>query len=131
MCPVSTLSTRQILILEELYLTREEKRKSDEERKKVEQELGLAQDKVRKMEKVIKKMEQNMKTILDQKMEIELQLADIVDGHNINEQAIMLKMKKIKKYACHKEMSLQYAYGAIVILMVVIISMLGFFRCAK
>ena len=76
-------------------------------------------------------MEQNMKIGLDQKMEIELQLADIVDGHSINEQATMLKMNKIKKYARHKEISLQYAYGAIVILMAVIISMLGFFRCAK
>ena len=49
------------------------------------------------MEEAIKKMEQNMKIVLDQKMQIELQLADIVNGHNINEQATMLKMNKIKK----------------------------------
>ena len=37
-------------------------------------------------------------------MEIELRLGDIVDGHNINEQATRLKMNKIKN-ALQKEIS--------------------------
>ena len=41
-------------------------------------------------------MEENMKIVVEQKMEIELRLGDIVDGHNINEQATRLKMNKIK-----------------------------------
>ena len=87
----------KIQILEELNLTRQEKWKSDEERKKAEQKLVVAQDKIQKMEEAIKKMEETVKRVVDQKMEIELQLADIVDGHNINEQATRLKMNKIKK----------------------------------
>jgi hypothetical protein len=40
-------------------------------------------------------------------------------------------MNKIKKYVLRKEMCLQYAFGAIVILVVVIIAMFGFLKCAK
>jgi hypothetical protein len=41
-------------------------------------------------------------------MQIELQLVDIADGHNINAQAIRPKMSRIKRYALWKE-CLQYA----------------------
>ena len=79
----------------------------------------------------IEKMEENMKRVVEQKMEFEWQSADIIDGLNINEQAIRLNMNMIKKYAPQKEISLRYAFGAIAILVAVIISMLGFFRCVK
>jgi hypothetical protein len=59
-------------------------------------------------------------------MQIELQLVDIADGHNINAQAIRPKMSRIKMYALWKE-CLQYALRAIVILNTFIIPMLVFF----
>jgi len=72
-----------------------------------------------------------MQKVVDQKMELELQLADIIDEHNIRAQATRMKMKKIQNYALRKEIILRYAFGAIVILVAVIISMLGFVRCVK
>lgn len=76
-------------------------------------------------------MEEMMQKVVDQKMELELQLADIVDGQNIKAESARMKMKKIEKYALQQEKNLRYAFGAIVILVAVIISMLGFVRCAK
>lgn len=83
------------------------------------------------MEMAIEMMEGNMKRVVDQKMDLDLKLADVEDLHNIEEQALRLKMKMIRKYALQKEISLRYAFGAIVILVAVIISMLGFLRCVK
>jgi hypothetical protein len=40
-------------------------------------------------------------------------------------------MNTIKKYVLRKEMFIQYAFGAIVILVTVIIAMSGFLKCAK
>ena len=77
----------------------------------------------------IEMMEGNMKRVVDQKMDLDLKLADVEDLHNIEEQALRLKM--IRKYALRKEISLRYAFGAIVILVAVIISMLEFLRCVK
>ena len=86
----------KIIILEELNITREEKRKSDEARNKAEEKLRLAEDKIRKMEEMMQK-------VVDQKMELELQLADIVDGQNIKAESARMKMKKIEKYALQQE----------------------------
>ena len=76
-----------------------------------------------------------MERVVNEKMEMELQLADIVDGHNITaqqtRQTTRLKMNKIKKYALRNEMCLQYSFGAIVILVAVITAMLGTFTCGK
>lgn len=79
----------------------------------------------------MKTINEKMERVAEEKREIELELADIIDGHNINKQETRLKMNKIKKYALRKEMCLQYSYGAIVILVAVIIAMSGLFRCAK
>ena len=55
------------------------------------------------MEEAIKEMEENMKIVVDQKMEIKLWLADIVDWHNIYEQATMWKMNKTKNMLAIKK----------------------------
>ena len=55
----------KIIILEELNITREEKRKSDEARNKAEEKLRLAEDKIWKMDEMMQK-------VIDQKMELEL-----------------------------------------------------------
>ena len=101
MCPVSTLSRRKIILLEELNLTRDEKRKTDEELKKTEEKLRLAHETIRKMELAMKTINEKMQRVVAEKGEIELALADIIDGHNINKQearkTTRLKMNKIKK----------------------------------
>ena len=103
--------------------------------KKTEEKLRLAHETIRKMELAMKTINEKMQRVVAEKGEIELALADIIDGHNINKQdarkTTRLKMNKIKKYALRKEMCLQYAFSAIVILVAVIIAMSGFFRCAK
>ena len=80
----------KLVILEELNLTRDEKRKSDEERKKAEAKLGLAH-------KTIQELEEKMKRVVEEKMQLELQLADTIDGHNINVKATRVKVHEIKK----------------------------------
>ena len=121
----------KLVILEELNLTRDEKRKSDEERKKAEEKLGLAHKTIRELEEAMKRIDEKMKRVVEEKMRLELQLADTIDGHNINVKATRVKVHEIKKKAIRKAICLDYALGAIVILLVVIITMLGLFRCAK
>ena len=72
-----------------------------------------------------------MQKVVDQKMELELQLADIDDGQNIKAQSARMKMKKIENMLSNKKKNLRYAFCDIFILVAVIISMLGFVRCAK
>ena len=72
-----------------------------------------------------------MKKDVEEKMQMELQLTDIIDRQNIIGQTIKLKMNKIKKYAIWMEKWLQYTLGAIVVLLAITITMYGLFRCVK
>ena len=69
--------------------------------KKTEEKLRLAHETIRKMELAMKTINEKMQRVVVEKGEIELALADIIDGHNINKQearkTTRLKMNKIKK----------------------------------
>ena len=75
------------------------------------------------MEKAMKTIDEKMKRVEEEKIQMELQLADIADGHNINAQATRLKMNKIKKYAPEMKKNLQFAWGSIVVLLAILIAM--------
>jgi hypothetical protein len=84
------------------------------------------------MEQAMKIINDKMDRIVEEKAKLELALVDIIDEHNIKKQEARQitrsKMNKIKKYVLRKEMCPQYAFGAIVILVAVIIAMSGFFK---
>ena len=58
---------------------------------------------------------------LEEKMKLELDLNDIVDKHKIKMDAMRLKIRKIRKYAIHKEAWYHYAVGSIISLVAILI----------
>ena len=74
-------------------------------------------------------MKEKIKRIEEEKMKLELYVADVVDGHKMKMNAMRLKMdamrlkiKKIRKYAIDNEAWYHYAVGSIVTLVVIFIT---------
>ena len=63
-----------------------------------------------------------MKKIEQEKMVLELHVADVVDNHKIKMDAMHLKIRKIRKYAIHTEAWYHYAVGSIVTLVMIMIA---------
>ena len=59
---------------------------------------------------------------IEEKMILELQVADIVDDHKIKMDAMRLKIKKIRKYAISQEAWYHYAVGSVVTLVAIFIA---------
>ena len=59
---------------------------------------------------------------LEEKMKLDLKLADVVDGHQIKMDAMRLKIKKIRKYAINQEAWYHYAVGSVVTLVAILIA---------
>ena len=59
---------------------------------------------------------------LEEKMKLDLKLADVVDDHQIKMDAMRLKIKKIRKYAISQEAWYHYAVGSIIILVAILIA---------
>ena len=55
----------------------------------------------------------------EEKMELELHVAEVIDDHKIKMDAMRLKIKKIRKYAIHTEAWYHYAVGSIVTLVAI------------
>ena len=60
--------------------------------------------------------------------EHEFKLADVVDTHEIKMDAMRLKIRKIRKYAIHKEAWYHYAVGLIIILVAILIAFVVGFK---
>ena len=58
-------------------------------------------------------MKEKIKKIEEEKMILELHVADVVDDHKIKMDAMRLKIRKIRKYAIHTEAWYHYAVGSI------------------
>ena len=54
-------------------------------------------------------------------MELELHVADVIDDHKIKMEKMLLKIRKIRKYAIHSEACYHYAVGSIVTLVAIFI----------
>ena len=54
-------------------------------------------------------LKKKMKRIEDEKMKLELYVADVVDVHKIKMDAMRMKIRKITKYAVNKEAWYHYA----------------------
>ena len=55
-----------------------------------------------------------LKRTVQEKMELELHVADVVDDHKIKMDAMRLKIKQIRKYVIDNEAWCHYAIGSIV-----------------
>ena len=67
-------------------------------------------------------MKEKIKKIEEDKMILELHVADVVDDHKIKMDVMRLKIRKIRKYAIHTEVWYHYAVGSIVTLVVIMIA---------
>ena len=80
----------------------------------VEEENNLLKEKIRKIE---------------EKMILELHVVDVVDDHKIKMDAMLLKIRKIRKYAIHTEAWYHYAVGSIVTLVAIMIAFVFALKC--
>ena len=78
----------------------------------VEEENNLLKEKIKKIE--------------EEKMILELHVADVVDDHKIKMDAMRLK---IRKYAIHTEAWYHYAVGSIVTLVAIMIAFVFALKC--
>ena len=62
-------------------------------------------------------------------MKLELHVADVVDDHKIQMDAMRLKIRKIRKYAIDNEAWYHYAVGSIVTLVAIMITFVFAFKC--
>ena len=80
----------------------------------VEEENNLLKEKIKKIE--------------EEKMILELHVADVVDDHKIKMEKMRLKIRKIRKYAIHTEAWYHYAVGSIVTLVAIMIAFVVAFK---
>ncbi|XBJ12242.1 hypothetical protein VPH35_016804 [Triticum aestivum] len=74
-------------------------------------------------------LKEKIKKIEEEKMILELHVADVVDDHNIKMDAMRLKIRKIRKYAIHTEAWYHYAVGSIVTLVAIMIAFVFALKC--
>ena len=62
-------------------------------------------------------------------MKLELHVADVVDDHKMQMDAMRLKIRKIRKYDIDNEAWYHYAVGSIVTLVAILIAFVVAFKC--
>ena len=70
-----------------------------------------------------------MKRIEEEKITLELYVADVVDDHKIKMDAMRLKIRKFRKYPIASEAWYHYAVGSIVTLVAILIAFVVAFKC--
>jgi hypothetical protein len=70
----------------------------------------------------LKRSEDLLLQCLEEKMKLDLKLADVVDDHQIKMDAMRLKIKKIRKYAINQEAWYHYAVGSVITLVAILIA---------
>ena len=74
-------------------------------------------------------MKEKLKRVEEEKMKLELHVADVVDDHKIKMDAMRMKIRKIRKYAVNKEPWYHYAVGSIITLVTILIAFVVAFKC--
>ncbi|XBJ09742.1 hypothetical protein VPH35_014759 [Triticum aestivum] len=74
-------------------------------------------------------LKKKLKRIEEEKMELELRVADVVDDHKIEMDAMRLKIRNIRKYAIHTEAWYHYVVGSIVTLVAIMIAFVVALKC--
>jgi hypothetical protein len=88
-------------------------------------------EKLNLVEKENDDLKEKLKKIEEEKMKLELYLADVVDDHKIKMDAMRLKIRKIRKYAINKEAWYHYAVGSMVTLVAILIAFVVAFKCIR
>ena len=77
------------------------------------------------LKELVKKLEED-------KMVLELNVADIIHDHKVMMETTRLNIRKIRTYAIDKEAWFHYAVGSIVTLVAIIIAtVVAIFRCSR
>ena len=76
-------------------------------------------------------MKEKLNRTKDEKMGLELHVADIVDDHKNKMAGMRLKLRNIRKYAIDKEAWYHYAIGSIVTLVAIMFAFVGAFTCFR
>ena len=74
-------------------------------------------------------MKEKLKRIEEEKMKLELHVADVVDLHKIQMDAMRLMIRKIRKYAINIEAWYHYAVRSIITLVAILIAFVVAFKC--
>ena len=74
-------------------------------------------------------MKEKLKRVEEEKMKLELHIADVVDLHKIQMDGMRLKIRKIRKYAIDNEAWYHYVVGSIVTLVAIGIAFVVAFKC--
>ena len=74
-------------------------------------------------------LKENLKKIEEEKMILELHVADVVDDHKIKMDAMRLKIRKIRKYDIHTKTWYHYAVGSIVTLVAIMTAFVVALKC--
>ena len=74
-------------------------------------------------------LKEKIKKIEEEKMILELHIADVVDDHKIKMDAMCLNIRKIRKYDIHTEACYHYAVGLIVTLVAIMIAFVFALKC--
>ena len=73
-------------------------------------------------------MKEKLNRIEEEKMKLELYIADVIDDHKTKMDAMRLKIRKIIKYTINKEAWYHYAIGSIFILVAILIAFVVAFK---
>ena len=84
--------------------------------------LNLYEKENNDLKEKLKRSEHLRLQCLEEKMKLDLKLADVVDDHQIKMDAMRLKIKKIRKYAINQEAWYHYAVGSVVTLVAIFIA---------
>ena len=76
-------------------------------------------------------MKQKLKKLEEEKMVLDLYVADVVYDHKMKMDANRLKIRKIRRYAIDKEAWFHYALGSVVTLVAIFIAVVILFRCTR
>ena len=74
-------------------------------------------------------MKNKLKRVEEEKMKLELYVADVVDDHKIKMNAMRMKIRKIRKYAVNKVA--WYAVGAIITFVAILVAFVVPFKCFR
>ena len=74
-------------------------------------------------------MKEKLKRIEEEKMKLELHVANVIDDHKIKTDALRLKIRKIRKHAIDKEAWYHYVVGSIVTLVAILIAFVIALKC--
>ena len=94
-------------------------------------DLQICVEKIDLVEKENRILKQLVKKLEEEKMVLELHVADIIHDHKIKMETTRLKIRKIRRYAIDKEAWFHYAVGSIVTLVAIIIAMVAIFKCTR